>query len=153
MNEEFLKRMLIIGDAKKASPHEPSERAQRLFEEALASHQPFTDLTEEQMQVVILKIVSNGKTDYEQIAATINELRVRCEQGASILMFLDFKMMRKLLISPQPGGASGKLVFQIDEKGCALLQEKGEAVRTINERVATLWEKADSEKSKNQSES
>jgi DNA-binding PadR family transcriptional regulator len=140
MNKELLKRLLIVSKAMDAPPMEPSERAKELFEAALARRQPVKVLSEKQMKVVILKILSKGRADGGEIIEKLHELKVWLDlKGEGVIFALLARMEEDDLLSGKFDDAMVRKTYRMEERGSKLLDANSDSVRVISEPLAMLW--------------
>ena len=140
MNNEYLKRLLIITKAIDAPPEEPSERAKELFEAALARRKSFHVVTEDQMKVIILQLLSKGMSDGAQIIEKLSERKVKLElQGEGVIYALLATMEEDRLIIGKFDDVMVRKEYKIETAGTSLLQQSAASVQTINPSIQALF--------------
>ena len=139
MNEELLKELLATAKAMDAPAVEPSPRAKESFAAMLAKYAP-TVLKDAQMQVVILKVLTQGRADGGEIISKLDELKVRHElQGEGVVYALLARMEEEGLISGRFDTAMTRKEYWIQDPGTKLLEKQSDAVRNVSGLVAALW--------------
>jgi DNA-binding PadR family transcriptional regulator len=142
MNNEYLKRLLIISKAIDAPPEEPSERATELFEAALARRQPFTVKSEKQMKVIILQLLKKGgRLDGAEILEKLEALRCRLKlEGDGVIYALLARMEEENLVIGKFDSAMVRKTYQMDDtKGRLLLKKNLASEGMESERIDAVF--------------
>ena len=140
MNDDFLDDLILVAKAMDAPPKEPSERARELFEAALARRQPFTVVTEKQMRVIILQILTLGRSDGSEIVAKLHESKVKLElEGEGVIFALLSQMEEDGLLTGQFDPTMTRKTYRVETPGSTLLEKNAATVKTINAPVGALF--------------
>lgn len=140
MNDDFLNDLILVAKAMDAPPNEPSERAKELFEAALARRQPFEIVSEKQMRVIILQLLTKGRFDGGQIIEKLNELKYRMNlEGEGVIYGLLARMEEESLVIGKFDEAMVRKIYRIDEpKGTKLLEKSSALARASQPRIDAL---------------
>ncbi len=141
MNEEFLKQMLSDMEAMNASVTPPSSREWELFRSAMAAESiRDQEVSESQMEVLILKILSSGRADGGEIAEELKKLKVHlATPGEGLIFALLARMEDEGVII---GGFNPEMTrkeYSLAERGRGLLERGSSTVQNLNPLVAALW--------------
>ena len=141
MNDDFLDDLILAAKAMNAPPREPSERAKEMFEAALARRQPFEVVSEKQMRVIILQLLTKGRFDGGEIIDKLNALKYRLKlEGDGVVYALLARMEEEDLINGTFDPAMTRKTYALDEAaGSKLLQENSALARNSEARVFALF--------------
>ena len=141
MNEEKLKELFSDLEAMDAPVTPPSEREWRLFRDALAAEQPRLQIiTEDQMKVVILQILSKGRADGGEIVEKLAELKIRlADEGEGVIFALLARMEDEEFLSGQFDAGMVRKTYKVEERGSKLLESMADSVRSLSDRIGMLW--------------
>src|SRR4051812_9870572 len=121
MNNEFLKAVLTTMRELDPPPIEPSEKVKDMLEAFLTKYSSYDVLSQEQMEIVILKLLDEGRLAGGEVASKVDSLKVRLEaEGEAIIFALLARMEEEKLISKE---SDLKPVYRIEHLGTNLLQK------------------------------
>ena len=141
MNEEKLKELFSDLEAMDAPVTPPSAREWQLFRDALAAEQPQVQIiTENQMKVVILQILSKGRADGGEIVEKLAELKIRLAlEGEGVIFALLARMEDEELLAGTFDAAMFRKTYKVEERGSKLLESSEDSVRSLSDRIGMLW--------------
>ena len=141
MNEEKLKELFSDLEAMDAPVTPPSSREWQLFRDALAAEQPQVQIiTENQMKVVILQILSKGRADGGEIVEKLAELKIRlADEGEGVIFALLARMEDEEFLSGQFDAGMVRKTYKVEERGSKLLESMADSVRSLSDRIGMLW--------------
>jgi DNA-binding PadR family transcriptional regulator len=145
MTEEQLTLLLAAVDAVDAPPAaELSLRARDVLDAALAKLPPTPrELSDEEMKIVILKILSNGRADGGELADTLADLNIHlAKEGEGLIFALLANMEERGLIIGQFNEARTRKAYSLTADGLLLLERKSAAVRNSCPSLSRLWKTA-----------
>jgi DNA-binding PadR family transcriptional regulator len=140
MNKKLLRELLIRSEGMHPTPREVSPELQARCDAILAKHAASKVISESNMIVVLLQILSKGRADGDQIIEKLNEVKVHLElQGDGVIFALLARMEDEELILGEFDEAMTRKTYKVEEKGSALLNHNADSVRNLSQHLALLW--------------